>query len=70
MAISAVSRSRISPIMTMLGSARRMERRALAKVRPISDLTAICMTPVSLFSTGSSTVTMRRSGWLISLRKE
>ena len=70
MAISAVSRSRISPIITMLGSARRIERSAVAKVRPISFFTAICMTPVSLFSTGSSTVTMRRSGWFTSVRNE
>jgi hypothetical protein len=36
MAISAVSRSRISPIITTFGSARRMERRPAAKVRLIS----------------------------------
>ncbi len=38
-AISAVSVSRISPIMMMSGSWRKMERKALAKVRPISFLT-------------------------------
>ena len=36
MAISAVSVSRISPIMMMSGSWRKMERSALAKERPIS----------------------------------
>ena len=47
-----------------------MERKPLAKVKPISDLTAICMTPGSLFSTGSSIVTMRVSEVFTSLRKE
>ena len=57
-AISAVSVSRISPIMTMSGSWRRMERRALAKVRPISFLTGTWLMPGTWNSTGSSTVTM------------
>ena len=69
MAISVVSRSRISPTMTTFGSPRRMLRSAVAKVRSISGFTAIWMTPSSLFSTGSSIVTMRRSLTLRLLRK-
>jgi hypothetical protein len=61
MAISVVSKSRISPTMMTLGSPRRMLRSATAKVRSISGLIAICITPGSLCSTGSSTVTMRHS---------
>ena len=38
-AISAVSRSRISPTITMSGSWRRIERNPLANVMPISGLT-------------------------------
>src|ERR1022692_3280162 len=57
-AISAVSVSRISPIMTMSGSWRRMERRALAKVRPMSFLVGTWLMPGTWNSTGSSTVTM------------
>ena len=37
MAISAVSRSRISPTMMTSGSWRRMERRPLANVRSMRD---------------------------------
>ena len=57
-AISAVSRSRISPTMMMSGSWRRMERSAAANVRPILGLTGICVTPSIWYSTGSSTVTI------------
>ncbi|MOA44842.1 hypothetical protein D3C78_1671750 [compost metagenome] len=39
MQMRAVSRSRISPTMITSGSWRRMERRALAKVRPMLGLT-------------------------------
>ena len=35
----AVSKSRISPIITMSGSCRRMERRAEAKVTPAFSFT-------------------------------
>ena len=60
-AIMAVSRSRISPISTMSGSARRIERSAEAKVSPALVLTWIWFTPGSRYSTGSSTVMRLRS---------
>ena len=60
-AIVAVSRSRISPISTMSGSARRIERSADAKVSPAFGFTWIWLTPASRYSTGSSTVMMFRS---------
>ena len=69
MAISAVSRSRISPTMMTSGSWRRTERRADAKVRPISARVCIWLAPGTSYSTGSSMVTMRRSGELILRRK-
>ncbi|MNT26758.1 hypothetical protein D3C72_1623520 [compost metagenome] len=55
-AISAVSRSRISPTMILSGSWRRMERKPLAKVSPFFSLTGICRMPGSWYSTGSSMV--------------
>ena len=67
MAISAVSRSRISPTMITSGSWRRIERSPLAKVRSILGLTWICPIPWIWYSTGSSTVMMFLSGALISL---
>ncbi len=60
-AIVAVSLSRISPISTMSGSARRIDRRAEAKVSPAFGFTWIWFTPASRYSTGSSTVMMLRS---------
>ena len=66
MAICAVSKSRISPIMITSGSWRRMARRALAKVRSILALTWVCPTPASSYSMGSSTVMMLL--WLASMR--
>jgi hypothetical protein len=45
MAISAVSVSRISPIMMMSGSWRKMERSALAKDRPISFFVGTWLMP-------------------------
>src|SRR5216117_2953320 len=63
MAISAVSRSRISPTMMMSGSCRRMERSAAANVSPILGFTGICVTPATWYSTGSSTVTILTPGW-------
>ena len=57
-AIVAVSLSRISPISTMSGSARRIDRRAEANVSPAFGLTCIWFTPASRYSTGSSTVMM------------
>jgi hypothetical protein len=41
-ATSAVSRSRISPTMTMFGLCRRNKRKARAKVSPIEGLTCTC----------------------------
>jgi hypothetical protein len=63
-AISAVSRSRISPIMITSGSWRTIERSALAKVRSICGLTWIWLMPSIWYSTGSSTVRIFTSGWL------
>ncbi len=57
-AISAVSKSRISPTRMMFGSWRRNERRAAAKFRPIESLTLTWLTPGRLNSTGSSAVMM------------
>ncbi len=65
MAISAVSRSRISPTMMTSGSWRTMWRRPAAKDRPIFGRTWIWLTPLSWYSTGSSTVMILRSGRLI-----
>ena len=61
MAISAVSRSRISPTMMTLGSWRRMWRNPMAKVSPMSPRTAIWLIPFNAYSTGSSMVMIR---WL------
>ena len=66
-AILAVSPSRISPTMITSGSARRIERRPPAKVRPAFGFTWIWLTPGSWYSTGSSIVMMLRSGALIAL---
>ena len=44
-AIDAVSRSRISPIMMMFGAWRRMERSAAGKVMPISEFTCTWLIP-------------------------
>ena len=68
MAICAVSASRISPTMMMSGSARIMERRPLAKVRPAFGLTWTCVMPGTWYSTGSSIVMMFFSGVLTSPR--
>ena len=62
MAISAVSRSRISPIRMTFGSWRRMLRSVEANVTPATGLTWTCVIPGRRYSTGSSTVTMFRSG--------
>ena len=60
-AILAVSPSRISPTMMTSGSARSIERRPLAKVRPAFRFTWIWLMPGSWYSTGSSIVMMFRS---------
>ena len=65
MAISAVSRSRISPTMITLGSWRTMWRRPAEKDSPIFGRTGIWLTPFNWYSTGSSTVRILRSGRLI-----
>ena len=65
MAISAVSRSRISPTMMTSGSWRRKARRPPAKVSSILGLTCTWPTPLSGISTGSSMVRMLMSGELI-----
>ena len=57
-AISAVSRSRISPTMITSGSARNIERRPIAKVTPVLTDTCICLMPAICDSTGSSIVRM------------
>ena len=57
-AIRAVSPSRISPTMTMSGSARRIERRPVAKSSPALRLTLIWLMPPIRYSTGSSIVMM------------
>ena len=67
-AISAVSRSRISPTRITSGSWRTIDRRPLAKVSPILGLTWIWLMPSIWYSTGSSTVMMLMSGVLMWLR--
>ncbi len=69
MAMLAVSASRISPIMMMLGAWRSIARRAAAKVMPMSVLTMTWLIPGSSYSTGSSTVMIFRSGLLMTLRQ-
>ncbi len=65
----AVARSRISPIMMMSGSDRRMAGRMAAKFRPALWLTCTWLMPSSRYSTGSSTVMMLTPGLLISDRR-
>ncbi|BCQ63089.1 hypothetical protein PBOI14_48390 [Pseudomonas sp. Boi14] len=60
-AISAVSRSRISPTITTSGSWRRMARKPRAKVMSTLALTWVWPIPVRWYSTGSSMVRMLRS---------
>ena len=57
-AISAVSKSRISPTRMMFGSWRRKLRSAAAKLRPMFSRTWTWLTPIRLNSTGSSAVMM------------
>jgi predicted phage gp36 major capsid-like protein len=63
-AISAVSRSRISPTIITSGSWRRNERKPDAKVRPFLTLTCTWLMPASEYSTGSSIV--RQFFWVVS----
>ena len=55
-AISAVSRSRISPTIIMSGSCLNIAFKPVAKVMPARGLIWDWLTPSSLYSTGSSTV--------------
>ena len=64
-AISAVSKSRISPTRMMFGSCRRKERSAAAKFSPMFSRICTWLTPGRLNSTGSSAVMMLVSGVLI-----
>ena len=50
--------------MMMSGSARTIERRPAANVSPVFGFTCTCLTPVSSYSTGSSTVMIVFSGVL------
>jgi hypothetical protein len=59
-AICAVSRSRISPIITTSGSWRRIARSARANVISMRGFTCVWPTPSSSYSIGSSTVRMLR----------
>ena len=68
-AMSAVSRSRISPTMMMSGSCRRNARSAAAKVRPAFSLTLTWLMPGSWISAGSSAVEMLTPGWFRMLRQ-
>ena len=61
-AISAVSKSRISPTRMMLGSWRRKARSAEAKLSPICSFIWTWLMPASWNSTGSSAVMMLVSG--------
>ena len=67
MAIVPVSLSRISPIMTLSGSCRRIERSAAANVSPAFSCTCTCESPASRYSTGSSTVMRLVLGSFVSL---
>ena len=66
-AIPAVSPSRISPIMMISGSCRRIDLRAAANVISALLLTCTWLIPLILASTGSSTVMILTSSVLSSL---
>ena len=68
-AISAVSKSRISPTKIMSGSCLTIDRRPLAKVKLVWVFTWIELTPKILYSTGSSMVVMFTVGLLSILRR-
>ena len=65
-AILAVSSSRISPIIIMLGSCLKIERSVVLKSKPISLITCTWFKPFIFISTGSSTVIMFVCGVLSS----
>ena len=54
--------------MITFGSCRRIWRKPIAKVSPMSGRTAIWLMPLSSYSTGSSIVMMRLCTELIVLR--
>jgi len=60
-AVSAVSRSRISPTSMMSGSCLSIDLSAFAKVNPMDGYTCICTIPGMSYSTGSSIVMIFRS---------
>ena len=62
-AISAVSRSRISPTRMMSGSWRRIARSPFAKVMSASLLIWLWLMLSNVYSTGSSIVMMLRTCW-------
>ena len=66
-AICAVSWSRTSPMRTTSGSDRRIDRSAVAKVRPALGLVCTWLMPAIRYSTGSSTVMTLISGRLTML---
>ena len=68
-AMSAVSRSRISPTMMMSGSCRRNDFSAAEKVSPARSFTFTWLTPGRLISAGSSTVAMFTPGWFRMFRQ-
>ena len=69
MAISAVSSSRISPTITILGSCLKILLKALAKVKLALLFTWTWFTPEIVYSTGSSTVITLTDSLFISLIK-
>jgi len=69
-AISAVSKSRISPTRMRSGSCRKMARRQAAKVTPISASIGIWTNPSMSYSTGSSVVMILSSTLFNSARAE
>ena len=68
-AISAVSRSRISPTMMMSGSWRRNARSAAANVSPAFSFRLTWLMPGRLISAGSSAVEMLIPGLLRRFRQ-
>ena len=68
-AISPVSRSRISPTMMMSGSWRRKALSATGNVSPALSLMFTWLTPGRLISAGSSAVEMLMPGLLRMLRQ-
>ena len=70
MAMPAVSASRISPIITTSGSARKKARMAAANVQPMRGFTSTWRSPCWVISMGFSAVQILRSSVLISRSTE